>query len=92
MELHTAKTPSRQPLISLSDKELDPCECDDLPVFDIGTFVFETVGRYLSSGGTEWNVDPCNGIATEDCEHAVIPFLDWRDDPNGDAYDMDALR
>jgi hypothetical protein len=70
--------------------EPESCDyCAELEVFDVGTFVFETLGRYIASEGKVWNVDPCNALGT--CEGAP-EFLDWRDDPNGDAYDMDALR
>jgi hypothetical protein len=72
-----------------SEEVTDPCGCEDLAIFDVGTFVFETLGRYLSSGGTVWNVELCNALST--CEGAP-PFLDWRDDPSGDQYDMSALR
>lgn len=72
-----------------TEEDDDPCGCDTLEVFDIGTFIFHTLGRYLSSGGTQWNVDPCNGTGT--CGDMPEP-LDWRDDPTGDAFDLDELK
>jgi len=72
-----------------TDELPDPCECETLEVFDIGTFIFHTLGRYFASGGTSWNTDLCNGSGT--CEGMPAP-LDWRDDPSGDAFDLDALR
>jgi hypothetical protein len=60
-----------------TDETPDPCDCENLEVFDIGYFVFNTLGRYFTSGGAEWNVDPCNALDT--CED-LPPRLDWRDD------------
>ena len=67
----------------------DPCGCQNLEVFDIGTFIFHTLGRYLASGGAEWNVDLCNG--TGDCGDMPEP-LKWRDDPSSDAFNLDELK
>ncbi|MBD90173.1 MAG: hypothetical protein CL940_07535 [Deltaproteobacteria bacterium] len=67
----------------------DPCGCENLEVFDIGTFIFHTLGRYLASGGAEWNVDLCNG--TGDCGDMPEP-LKWRDDPTSDAFNLDELK
>ena len=75
--------------LEVTEDAPDPCDCETLEVFDIGTFVFNTLGRYLASGGTDWNVDVCNGLGT--CGDMPEP-LDWRDDPSGDAFNLDELK
>jgi hypothetical protein len=72
-----------------TDELPDPCGCKTLEVWDIGTFMFHTLGRYFASGGTSWNVDPCNASGT--CKGMPVP-LGWRDDPSSKAFDLEALK
>lgn len=71
------------------DEVADPCGCGAREFFDIGHFMFNTLGRYMASGGTKWDDGPCNG--RDDCED-LPAFLEWRDVPGTDAYDPDALK
>ena len=42
----------------------DPCGCDTLETFDIGQFMFNVLGRYFISGGTQMDVGLCNSNDT----------------------------
>lgn len=47
-------------------EEDDGCGCDELVPFDIGNFMFNTLGRYMRSGAQEFSIDMCN--STNDCD------------------------
>ncbi|MEC9071639.1 MAG: hypothetical protein VX938_04630, partial [Myxococcota bacterium] len=66
-----------------------PCDCADLEVFDMGHFIFNVLGNYFASEGTEWDTRVCN--SRDDCEYLPAPPA-WRDEPDSEAYDPDALR
>ena len=40
--------------------EGEACDCADVATFDIGSFLFNTLGRYMASGGTVVDIDACN--------------------------------
>lgn len=46
--------------------EGETCDCTNLEVFDVGWFMFNAMGRYMASGGTDWSIDLCN--SRNDCE------------------------
>jgi hypothetical protein len=46
--------------------EGETCDCSDLGTFDVGWFMFNVMGRYMASGGTDWSIDLCN--SSNDCE------------------------
>ncbi len=53
-------------------QDTDPCGCDKQTFFDIGTYFFNVIGRYLSRGGKELSLSPCHG--TDSCvDSAPVP-------------------
>ena len=53
------------------DPPADPCGCETLQGFDIGSFMFNVLGRYLASGGRVWDIDMCN--SRNDCPDIPAP-------------------
>jgi len=61
-----------------------PCDCDNVEVFDIGNFFFNSIGRFLSSGGLTLSDDLCQ--ARDDCDDkpALPPARYNPDDPTAE--------
>jgi len=51
--------------------EGDVCDCEGAATFDIGNFLFNLLGRYMASGGTEASFDACHW--KNDCGYAKPP-------------------
>jgi hypothetical protein len=51
------------------------CGCDDLQPFDVGYFMFNMLGRYMATGGTELPIGLCN--SSNDCDYK-LPVPDER--------------
>jgi hypothetical protein len=53
-------------------QDTDPCGCDEQTFFDVGTYFFNVIGRYLARGGKELSLGPCHG--TDSCaDSAPVP-------------------
>lgn len=50
----------------------DPCGCSEARGFDVGYFMFNMLGRYLSSGGQDLSTDLCNSRG--DCPGMMAPL------------------
>lgn len=55
-------------LCRMNCMDMAGCECDGSDGFDVGTFMFNMIGRYLATGGAELSADACQ--SSDDC--------DWR--------------